>query len=134
MTGERVVNIKRIGKRTLALLAAEYAKDVEELGGIPSRPRTYGDCIRQGLGVVHRCPWVGCKYHLAIEVNERNGSIRFTWPGLEPDEWPETCVLGVARKHPDGLTLEDVASLVGVGFDRMRQIEDEIMDKLREKA
>lgn len=32
------------------------------------RPRTWGDCLRDGWGVDEPCPWVGCRYHLLLEV------------------------------------------------------------------
>lgn len=34
------------------------------------RPRTWGDCLRDGWGVDEPCPWVGCTHHLLLDVRE----------------------------------------------------------------
>lgn len=35
-----------------------------------TRPRTWGDCLREGWGVGAPCPWVGCRKHLLLELHE----------------------------------------------------------------
>lgn len=34
------------------------------------RPRTWGDCLREGWGDGKPCPWAGCSHHLLLEVVE----------------------------------------------------------------
>jgi hypothetical protein len=116
----------------------------------PDRPRT-----RQGCGGQTRpCPWAGCKYHLALDVNPATGSIHLNAGArgsrtlqrrdrLGVEEWleraadavldrPETCALDVAERG--GATLEEVAELLGITRERARQIEVEALAKLRQLA
>jgi hypothetical protein len=102
------------------------------------RPKRYGDCETRGLGVVVPCPFVSCAYHLALDVNEKSGSIKFKWPAANDDDgdldvsrMPATCALGVARVFADGMTLEAVASTANITRERARQIEERALDTLR---
>ena len=67
---------------------------------LPSKPRTRGEC-EDGP---RPCPWLTCRYHLAIEVGRRTGQLRLNHPGLEetgelpPDA--ESCALDVAEQGP----------------------------------
>src|SRR5262245_403402 len=94
------------------------------------RPRTRADC----RGQRRPCPWVSCRYHLALDINAGNGSIHLnggahggrTLPlrrrgGAE--EWleraadaiadmPETCALDVAERG--GISLAEIADLLGI--------------------
>ena len=125
------VSLKRIGVRVLRAFAAEYAEDIEALGGLPERPRTYGDCEREGLGLLRPCPWVGCSQHLALDVTE-TGGITFWWPDRDVTELPETCALAAVKRHPDGMTLVEVGALTNLTRERIRQIECEGLRALRE--
>ncbi len=40
----------------------------------------------------------------------------------------------VVMHQPDGLTLEQIGAVMGLGFERVRQIEQEALDKLRQLA
>lgn len=81
------------------------------------RPLTRGDCV-DGM---RPCPWVGCRYHLFLDVNELTGSIRLRFGGIDFDEIPETCSLDVAEGGPS--SLEQIASLMNFTRERARQIE-----------
>lgn len=101
------------------------------------RPRTRGEC----LDGERPCPWVGCRWHLALDVGERAGTLHsYTRHSLpirgttaEDFEWwsdvlvarvehaSETCALDVADSG--GVTLQRVATLLGVTRERVRQIE-----------
>ena len=94
---------------------------------IPERPRTRGECTDS-----RPCPWVGCKYHLYLDVNPTTGSIKLNFPALEPWELAETCALDVAERWvPDNgrigedrhLTLDEIAEILNVTRERVRQIE-----------
>jgi hypothetical protein len=92
---------------------------VAELGEEPvniSRPATRGDC-----GIERPCPFVGCKYHLYLEVNPETGSIKLNFPHLEVWELKETCSLDVADR--EAATLEEVGKLMNITKERIRQVE-----------
>jgi hypothetical protein len=74
------------------------------------------------------CPYVGCRYNLFLDVNPRNGTIKFNFPGLEPDEMVTSCVLDVADEG--GTTLEVVGSCFNVTRERIRQIEVKALARL----
>jgi hypothetical protein len=95
-----------------------------------TRPTLRSDC-KDGP---RPCPWVSCRYHLAIEVIPRstgggyNVSIR-----NPPENWTDetkTCALDIA----DGgaITLKDIARISGVGRGEYeRQIIQAALTKLR---
>lgn len=108
------------------------------------RPKTRGDCER----VERPCPYVGCRYHLALQVNPATGSIGLNRPrpagkstvwrkrklgdlAEQAVEWlqgmRETCALDVAER---GAILEEVGQLIGVTRERVRQIEEKALRRL----
>ena len=86
------------------------------------RPRTRGDCVNGP----RPCPWVSCRHHLFFD--EVRGKPRPTWPGLEPDELPETCSLDVADRGE--INLADIGRLLDLSRERVRQIESRALAKL----
>jgi len=111
------LNIYRLGKRELEQAATEV-RDCNF-----SRPRTRGEC-EHGQ---RPCPYVGCKFNLYLEVS-RNGSIKFNFPDLEPDEMTVSCVLDVAERG--GITASGAGPLLNLTRERVRQIEVAAIDKL----
>jgi hypothetical protein len=101
----------------------ELAAELAEHDATP-RPRTRGDCI----GAERPCPWVGCRYHLAIEVNPESGSIKIVFPTLELEQLGATCALDVA--DAGGTTLERVGELTNVTRERVRQLETRSLVRL----
>lgn len=105
-------------------------------------PRTRGDCLDGGSNAERPCPWVRCKYHLAIDVERATG--RVTEHG-EVAEMPHTCALDIAA-HPlefenpragraasvidSASTLEAIGDVLGVTRERVRQIEVKALQKL----
>lgn len=88
-------------------------------------PQTRGECADGP----RPCPWVGCKHHLYLDVNEETGGIKLNFPDLEPHEMTETCSLDVAER--DGVTLEQVGEILNLTRERIRQIEVRGLVKLR---
>lgn len=93
----------------------------------PERPKTRADCIDGP----RPCPWVGCRYHLALDVTT-NGSIKLNFPNLEIAELPETCALDVAELK--GQSIAQVAREMGLSDDRTFHLIDEAKRKLGEAA
>lgn len=92
--------------------AAAELGDVE----LPPRPATRGECPDE-----RPCPWVGCRYHLAIDVDPETGSLKLNHPHLELEDMPHTCALDVADLGEQ--TLDVVGRLLNVSRERVRQIE-----------
>jgi hypothetical protein len=104
------------------------------------RPRTWGDCLRDGWGDAGTpCPWVSCAHHLAWTRAIRGdvGPGRPCEPGDERatakleaalsdgdswllDEMPATCALRVAQEP---LSLDEIGAHFGFTRERARQIE-----------
>jgi len=91
------------------------------------RPATRGECKNS----VRPCPWVGCRYHLYLDVNEESGTIKFNFPGVEIEELIDCCALDVAEE--EGCTLEEVGATMNITRERVRQIEMEALGKLRDE-
>ena len=121
-------SMHRFSRAELARGAALYPDE----GQHAERPRTRAECPDTSEGP---CPWVSCKYHLYLDVNDRTGSIKLNFPGLEVWELPDTCALDVADPHRvgkgDGLTLERVGETINVTRERVRQIEAMALRKAR---
>jgi len=113
------MSVRRTSKISLRVLQYEYAEETE-----PLRPRTRGEC----QGGPRPCPFVSCKYHLAIDVNPRSGAIKFNFPVLgesmldvDWDRMPCSCALDVADQG--GMTLERVGEIMNLTRERVRQTE-----------
>ncbi len=81
------------------------------------RPRTRRDCE----DMERPCPYVSCRYHLYLDVDEKNGSIKFPHPDIDPLDLPQTCALDVADDGP--ISLEEIGAILNVSRERARQIE-----------
>ena len=90
------------------------------------RPKSRSEC-QDGP---RPCPFVGCKFHLFLDITPRGG-LRVPH-GEEPEalfELKETCALDVADRG--GLTLEAVARLQSITRERVRQIELGALEKYK---
>lgn len=87
-----------------------YPEDVQ-------RPRTRGDC-EEGE---RPCPFVSCRYHLALDVNEESGAIKHNFPGIEVEDMPHTCALDVADLSKE-MSLGELAKAMGLSYDRCHQV------------
>lgn len=93
------------------------------------RPKTRAEC----RGHEGPCPFVGCKFHLYLDVNPETGALKINFPDLEPWELRHTCALDVAERG--GLTLEEVGEITNLTRERIRQVEVLGLIKLgRERA
>jgi hypothetical protein len=99
--------------------------DEQQDSDLPQRPRARGDCA----GGARPCPYVSCRHHLYLDVPRGGSGFRLTHPDLEPWELEETCSLDVADRG--GGTLEDVAAVMSVTRERIRQIEELALRRLR---
>jgi len=89
------------------------------------RPRTRAECA-QGA---RPCPYVACRHHLYLDVNQLTGSIKINFPDLEVWEMQETCALDVAERG--GQTLEEVGAIMNLTRERIRQVECTGLEKLQ---
>lgn len=100
------------------------------------RPMTRAEC-----GEERPCPYVSCAYHTFLDVKPNVGSVKLNFPDLEVWEVTETCVLDVAERGclpgtgmGEGATLEAVAEILNLTRERVRQLEERAVHKLRKKA
>lgn len=96
---------------------AEIAAGEDLRDPLPPRPRTRAEC-RDGA---RPCPYVGCRHHLYLDVNEETGTIKLNFPHLEVWEMKESCSLDVAGRG--GGTLDEVGVMLNLTRERVRQIE-----------
>lgn len=123
-TSPRQLGIPR--KRTVAtksLTRSVIAAGWRELGGDRgqvARPRTRDECP-----AARPCPFVGCRHHLYLEVNQETGSITINRPDLEPHELESSCSLDVAENG--GHTLDQVGQILNISRERVRQLETRVI-------
>ena len=115
---------------------------------VPGAPKTPAQC-RQGSGGEHAqrpCPWVGCEFHMMLEVRP-SGALRFVHGPIDEDGlWvdetllgmPYTCVLDAMAAIPEtqvsGLgLLEDIGTAMGLSGSRQgaSQTEQRALEKIR---
>jgi hypothetical protein len=73
------------------------------------RPKVRADCLAGGKNAQRPCPFVSCVNHLYLTVNPANGSLHYTWPGMDLSDIPATCSLDVADERADKPPLDFVA-------------------------
>lgn len=101
------------------------------------RPSVRRDCLRasdandgapDGINAERPCPWAGCSYHLGIDVNANNGSVRENFDGADFDRIPETCALDVADRGAS--PYEVIGKALNITREGVRQIEISALRKL----
>jgi hypothetical protein len=107
------------------LTAAELAE--AERDPYPSdvqRPRTRGEC----QGGPRPCPFVSCRHHLYLDVLP-SGSLKLNRPELDVWDLEQSCALDVADKG--GGTLEEVGQICGITRERVRQVEERALLRIK---
>jgi hypothetical protein len=119
------INVDRLSKRELekGRLLNPETRESRQLRAL--RPKTRGECA----GGERPCPWVSCAHHLYLDVDSWNGSVKLNFPDLEVSEMRESCALDVADRGET--TLEQVGEITNLTRERVRQIEEHAMRKVR---
>jgi hypothetical protein len=84
------------------------------------RPKTRGD---REARVTGPCPWVSCRHHLYLEVDNLTGAIKLNFPGKEIDEIGETCSLRAADRGAH--TYDATGARLNITLERARRLERE---------
>lgn len=83
------------------------------------------------------CPWVGCRYHLALRVSE-SGRLwlhpqlkAFGIPdaGAHLEELPHTCLWDVVREGVP-MTLQAIGDVLHISRERVRLLEADALEEL----
>lgn len=108
----------------------EMRRDGDDRPGDLTRPRTRAECA----DVPRPCPFVSCSHNLYLDVTVTSRNIKFNFPDREPSEMsPDaSCALDVA--DDGGATLEDVGQFMNLTRERVRQLEERALKKLRLKT
>lgn len=80
-------------------------------------------CRTECVDGVRPCPWVSCRYHLAIDIIR--GRVRINPPG------DDTCALDVADRGPH--STREVGEILGISKQRASHIEQDALAKLKEE-
>lgn len=90
------------------------------------------------------CPYVSCKYHMlwlhVYDDNPKNRCRNVTH--MSDDEiielienMPDTCEIDIVKRHPEGVTLQELATQMGgITRERVRQIQERAIRKLKMKV
>lgn len=103
---------------------ARILADEPECDPARDRPRTRADCIDGP----RPCPWVGCRYHLLLDVTPKTGRIRLNQVNRALHELSDTCALDVADRGAQ--TQRDVGALLSVTRPRIQTIERAALKKI----
>lgn len=79
------------------------------------------------------CPMVSCPHSTYLEVDPITGGLKLNHPDKEVEDLPEreSCVLDVVDDNPDGITLDEAGRILGVSRERIRQVEERLLRKVR---
>lgn len=134
----KTISIKRLSKRAL-LEEQRRLEHANATDPVEPRPLTFAECERRGIGTIESpCAYVSCRWNLALDVDNRTGSIKVNFPGAVVDGAidvsliPATCALVIADS--DGLTLEQVGEILNLTRERVRQIETKGLQQIAELA
>ena len=121
-TRSKTISTKQMHKRFR--LPEEDEAILEEMEEF--RPKRRSEC-KHGP---RPCLFVRCKYHLYLDVNPVSGSIKINFPDIYPWEMKETCSLDIADRG--GITLEEVGVIMNLTRERVRQLEQSALEKMKE--
>ncbi len=136
--GTRVPSVTlpgQISRKKLSVIKMENAAELSSYENLeyPKLPKNYGECMEL-FGKDKPCPFVRCRHHLAIDIQYANDhmrrpSVKVNFPAMEVDEMTETCSI----RQADGgcSTLEDTSQLMNLTKERVRQIEEGALLKMR---
>jgi hypothetical protein len=135
-----------VAHRSAQLTVLVDETDGDDEPTVPAeRPRLRAECI----GGMRPCPWVSCRYHLAVVRVDRNGGMRVFARNLPMNadadlaeayvdgvadaivEMVESCALDIAER--DGGTLEEVGQALGVTRECAGQIESGALGQARSR-
>ena len=128
----RTVGSKREKAITDAVLATDDLHhcdrcDEVETQLLAKRPRVRADCPKYVAEAIAPCPFLTCPYHYASDVCV-NGSAKIAVGfGLIR----RNCALDFVALHPTGASLEEVGNELYITKERVRQIEEGAIAKLR---
>lgn len=112
----------------------------DEHGPHPDRPTRRSECPEPDADGERRCPWLSCRHHLGVLRVGRGGRIYLQpegsalqyaclWDVLEARAADKVRPGGA---HPHHMALETIGRVVGVTRERVRQIEEAALAKIRE--
>lgn len=122
----RVVEAKDADVIAPSRLMRRLAERQPSFAGLrsPDAPKSRAECVDGP----RPCRWTDCRQHLwALDGDDRPG--RRHGPddqrhGVVRRHSEQTCALDVADAYPDGASTEEVARVLGVTPERVRQIEE----------
>lgn len=95
--------------------------------GPSKRPETRAGC----LATPRPCPFATCRHNLALDIHPSTGTITLVYGSEEIEDWPRgNCALDHAQRG--GMTLDEVGETLRVTRERVRQIEEGVIEKLKE--
>lgn len=98
-------------------------KELEDM-----RPKTRGDCA----GIPRPCIFVSCRHNTYLDVNAKSGKLKIIHDDVElPNDMKiPNCVLDMVE-NPKPRTLEDIGITMRITRERVRQISDASVRKIR---
>lgn len=109
---------------------APTQKRRDERALVVLRPQTRADCLPGGINAARPCPFVSCRYHLAVHVDGPDLIVVTE----DPATLPQSCTLDVADVTDDSgraVLLRDLEPYFGVTRENVRRLQ---MTAIRELA
>ena len=122
---------KKLEKSDLDQVRKETKNIIDELNsyGIETDlPQTRGECPSY-----RPCPFISCRHHLYLDIRP-SGAIVFNFPEMEPSEMKDSCSLDVAEANHGGLPFSDVGSKLNLTRERVRQIQEGALCRIRSES
>lgn len=112
---------KKLSKKKIKI------RDVEKEFGI-NFPKTRQDCSN----IPRPCPFARCRHNTFLDINQSSGKLKIIFPNCESpaDMKSSNCSLDIVDER-GMMTLEDIGRFMNITRERVRQIADAGMRKLR---
>lgn len=130
-------------ERAADVLAAQEKVVIteEELLAVDAdRPRFRFECLPGGPRHIRPCPWAMCRFNMfttMMTFEQRQNSAPREPPRMvmSPLDLPanRSCVLDVVDTRLSGYTLEEVGQILGVTRERIRQVQNDALLKIKRK-
>ena len=133
------------GEHTREMYARLKRGFKESLPTVDDRPKTRKDCLDRELGTLENpCPYLSCKFHLALDVTPNGGILFMTEyvvktlddeggrevPEIDINSMDETCALHIAD---NGETpVEVMSEIVHLTNARLHAIVNDSLEKIKE--
>lgn len=117
-------NTKRKVVKVSQGLVDKHRLDIDD--DFIERPKNRAQCPS-----MRPCPYVGCRYHLYLDINSP-GELKMNFHGIGPEDMRWSCALDIAEEQEGIMSLANIGEYMGLTRERVRNILNTAQGKMHE--